>query len=75
MAIATSVVSLLPLAMSTGGGAAMRSPIAVVAIGGLVAGGFLALLAIPAAYKVYWAVRLRLSRGKERKNPAAAQAL
>ncbi|MDR2175473.1 MAG: efflux RND transporter permease subunit [Synergistaceae bacterium] len=70
MAIATSVVSLLPLAMSTGGGAAMRSPIAVVAIGGLIAGGFLALLAIPAAYKIYWAVRLRLGRRKER---AAAQ--
>ena|GEM_PF-4926288 len=32
----------------------MQSPIAVVAIGGLVAGGFLALLAIPAAYKIYW---------------------
>jgi HAE1 family hydrophobic/amphiphilic exporter-1 len=60
MAIATSVVSLLPLAMSTGNGAAMRAPIAVVAIGGLIAGGFLALLAIPAAYKIYWAVRLRL---------------
>ncbi|MDR2180856.1 MAG: efflux RND transporter permease subunit [Synergistaceae bacterium] len=66
MAIATSVVSLLPLAMSTGGGAAMRSPIAVVAIGGLIAGGFLALLAIPAAYKIYWAVRLRLGRRKEK---------
>jgi HAE1 family hydrophobic/amphiphilic exporter-1 len=63
MAIATSVVSLLPLAMSAGKGAAMRSPIAVVAIGGLIAGGFLALLAIPAAYKIYWAVRLRLSGG------------
>jgi HAE1 family hydrophobic/amphiphilic exporter-1 len=62
MAIATSVVSLLPLAMSTGDGAAMRAPIAVVAIGGLIAGGFLALLAIPAAYKIYWAVRLRYSK-------------
>jgi HAE1 family hydrophobic/amphiphilic exporter-1 len=65
MAIATSVVSLLPLAMSSGMGAAMRSPIAVVAIGGLIAGGFLALLAIPAAYRIYWAVRLRLGRRKE----------
>jgi HAE1 family hydrophobic/amphiphilic exporter-1 len=63
MAIVTSVVSLLPLAMSAGQGAEMRSPIAVVAIGGLIAGGFLALLAIPAAYKIYWAIRLRLSGG------------
>jgi HAE1 family hydrophobic/amphiphilic exporter-1 len=64
MAIATSVVSLVPLAMSTGSGAAMRSPIAVVAIGGLIAGGFLALLAIPAAYKTYWAVRLFFSKAQ-----------
>jgi len=60
MAIATSVVSLIPLAVSTGMGAVMRTPIAVVAIGGLIAGGFLALLAIPAAYKIYWTIRLRL---------------
>jgi HAE1 family hydrophobic/amphiphilic exporter-1 len=61
MAVATSVVSLLPLALSTGGASSMRAPIAVVAIGGLIAGGFLALLAIPAAYKIYWAVRLRVA--------------
>jgi HAE1 family hydrophobic/amphiphilic exporter-1 len=65
MAIVTSVVSLMPLATATGKGAAMRSPIAVVAIGGLIAGGFLALLAIPAAYKIYWAIRLRLERKKK----------
>jgi HAE1 family hydrophobic/amphiphilic exporter-1 len=62
MAIATSVVSLMPLALTVGSGAAMRSPIAIVAIGGLIAGGFLALLAIPAAYKIYWAIRLRMEK-------------
>ena len=62
MATATSVASLLPLVFTTGQGATMRSPIAVVAIGGLVAGGFLALLAIPAAYKIYWGIRLYLGR-------------
>jgi HAE1 family hydrophobic/amphiphilic exporter-1 len=56
--------------MSTGNGAAMRSPIAVVSIGGLIAGGFLALLAIPAAYKIYWAIRLRLERQKPADAPA-----
>ena len=55
MAIATSVVSLIPLAIASGRGSEMRAPIAVVAIGGLIAGGLLALLLIPAAYKVYWA--------------------
>ena len=66
MAIATSVVSLIPLAISTGRGSEMRAPIAVVSIGGLIAGGLLALLLIPAAYKVYWAVvqKLSKSRGK-----------
>lgn len=67
MAIATSVVSLLPLAFTAGAGATMRSPIAVVTIGGLIAGGFLALLAIPAAYKIYWMIRLR----REAKTKAA----
>ena len=67
MAIATSVVSLVPLAISSGKGSEMRSPIAVVAIGGLIAGGFLALLAIPAAYKIYWGIRLRLEGQKTRK--------
>ncbi len=57
MAVVTSVVSLLPL-LSTGRGSEMKRPIAVVAIGGLVAGGMLAMLSIPAAYKLVWRVRL-----------------
>ena len=57
MAVVTSVVSLLPL-LSTGRGSEMKRPIAVVAIGGLIAGGMLAMLSIPAAYKVVWRVRL-----------------
>ena len=60
MAVATSVVSLIPMAVSSGQGAAMRAPIAVVSIGGLIAGGFLALLAIPAAYRIYWAIRFKM---------------
>jgi HAE1 family hydrophobic/amphiphilic exporter-1 len=69
MAISTSVISLLPLAIATGRGAEFRSPIAIVAIGGLVAGGLLALLTIPSIYKIYWRVRswieARRSRGAE----------
>ena len=53
MAVVTSVVSLLPL-LSTGRGSEMKRPIAVVAIGGLIAGGMLAMLSIPAAYKCVW---------------------
>ena len=57
MAVVTSVVSLLPL-LSTGRGSEMKRPIAVVAIGGLIAGGMLAMISIPAAYKLIWRVRI-----------------
>ena len=61
MAVVTSVVSLVPL-LSTGRGSEMKRPIAVVAIGGLIAGGILAMLSIPAAYKLVWRVRLFWAR-------------
>ncbi len=61
MAVVTSVVSLVPL-LSVGRGSEMKMPIAVVAIGGLIAGGLLAMLSIPAAYKVVWRVRLLFAK-------------
>ena len=66
MAVVTSIVSLIPL-LSTGRGSEMKRPIAVVAIGGLIAGGMLAMLSIPAAYKLVWRVRLLWAkiRGRE----------
>ncbi|MBQ9419538.1 MAG: efflux RND transporter permease subunit, partial [Synergistaceae bacterium] len=56
-----SVVSLMPL-LSTGRGSEMKRPIAVVAIGGLIAGGMLAMLSIPAAYKLVWRARILWGR-------------
>ncbi|MDR3255490.1 MAG: efflux RND transporter permease subunit [Synergistaceae bacterium] len=70
MGLVTSVVSFMPLALATGRGSEFRWPIAIVAIGGLIAGGLLALLAVPAAYDIYWAIRskfLRLRRGRKQK--------
>ena len=66
MAVVTSIVSLIPL-LSTGRGSEMKRPIAVVAIGGLIAGGMLAMISIPAAYKIVWRVRLFWAklRGRE----------
>ena len=46
----------------TGRGSEMKRPIAVVAIGGLIAGGMLAMLSIPAAYKCVWRVRILWAR-------------
>ena len=65
MAVVTSVVSLVPL-LSTGRGSEMKRPIAVVAIGGLIAGGMLAMLSIPAGYKLVWRVKLWWTRVRGR---------
>ena len=60
MADATSVIAMIPLAMGVGAGGAFRSPMAIVAIGGLIAGGVLALMVIPPVYKLVWRVKHRL---------------
>ena len=65
MAISTAVISMVPLAFGTGLGGAFRQPIAFVAIGGLIAGGLVSLLAIPAVYKLYWRFRERLAAKRE----------
>jgi len=59
MADATSVIAMVPLAMGVGAGGSYRSPMAIVSIGGLIAGGVLALLAIPPVYKLVWRLKKR----------------
>ncbi|MGI6782919.1 MAG: efflux RND transporter permease subunit [Aminivibrio sp.] len=59
MADATSVIAMIPLALGAGAGGALRSPMAIVSIGGLIAGGVLALFAIPPVYKLVWKVKAR----------------
>jgi len=43
-----------------GAGGSYRSPMAIVAIGGLIAGGVLALLVIPPVYKLVWRAKSSL---------------
>ena len=62
MADATSIIAMLPLAMAMGIGGAYRAPMAIVSIGGLVAGGTLALFVIPPVYVVVWRVIDALKR-------------
>ena len=69
MAISAAVISMVPLALGTGQGGALRQPIAFVSIGGLIAGGIIALLVVPAVYELYWGVR---DRWAARKAKAAA---
>ena len=67
MAVSTAVISMVPLALGTGMGGTFRQPIAFVAIGGLIAGGIVSLLAIPAVYKLYWGFRERRAAKREAK--------
>jgi HAE1 family hydrophobic/amphiphilic exporter-1 len=62
MGVSTSIVSFMPLALAGGRGSEFRAPISIVAIGGLAAGGLLALLAVPAAYSLYWKLRIKLKK-------------
>ena len=62
---------MIPLAMAQGVGGAYRAPMAIVSIGGLVAGGTLALFVIPPVYVIVWRVIDALKRMFHR-SPASA---
>jgi len=53
MTTATTVLGLLPMAIGLGDGAALRQPLAVTVIGGLVASTALTLVVIPCAYSLF----------------------
>jgi HAE1 family hydrophobic/amphiphilic exporter-1 len=52
MTTATTVLGLLPMALGLGAGAELRSPMAMVVIGGLITSTLLTLLIIPAVYSL-----------------------
>lgn len=55
----TTILGMLPMALSTSEGAEMRAPMAVTVIGGLVATTFLTLFVIPIIYSVVDRVKFR----------------
>ncbi len=75
MADATSIVAMIPLALGMGEGGVYRAPMAIVVIGGLFAGGTLALFAIPPVYDRVWAGRQWFSRRRRKKGavPVASE--
>jgi HAE1 family hydrophobic/amphiphilic exporter-1 len=52
MTTATTVLGLIPLALGWGAGADLRSPLAVVVIGGLISATFLTLIVVPVVYSL-----------------------
>lgn len=52
MTVLAMVFGMLPLAVSSGAGSAMKFPIGISMIGGLIISMFLSLLAVPAFYKI-----------------------
>ncbi|MDE6887020.1 MAG: efflux RND transporter permease subunit [Helicobacteraceae bacterium] len=52
MTVFAMVFGMIPLAISSGAGSAMKAPIGISMIGGLIVSMFLSLLAVPAFYKI-----------------------
>jgi len=65
MTAGASAVGMVPIALEWAVGIERLSPLAVVAIGGLVAGTFLTLLAVPVLFHLLESARIRLGRGSQ----------
>jgi HAE1 family hydrophobic/amphiphilic exporter-1 len=63
MTTATTVLALAPLAIGTGEAAALRAPMALTVIGGLIASTLASLFVIPCLYLVLDRMRWRASTG------------
>lgn len=56
MTVFAMVFGMIPLAISTGAGSAMKYPIGISMIGGLILSMFLSLLVVPAFYKIMYPI-------------------
>ncbi|MFH1037940.1 MAG: efflux RND transporter permease subunit [PVC group bacterium] len=62
MANITTIVAMIPLALGMGWGGGFRAPMAIVSIGGMIGGGLLALIVMPAIYVVFSSPRQHLRK-------------
>ncbi len=62
MANLTTIIAMIPLALGLGWGGGFRAPMAIVSMGGLVGGGMLALLVMPALYVLFSSSKQRLKQ-------------
>jgi HAE1 family hydrophobic/amphiphilic exporter-1 len=67
MTTATTVLGMIPLAMSRGVGSAMWQPMGISIVGGLTFSTILTLLYVPALYSIFGANGIRRQRRKHRK--------
>lgn len=77
MTAVSTIFGMLPVALSRGDGSEMRSPMAIIAIGGLITSTFLTLLVVPVVYTLVdnlaaAALRLLGERKKEKGTALAA---
>lgn len=59
----TTILGMMPMALSTSEGSEMRAPMAITVVGGLVATTFLTLFIIPVIYSMFERVKFREKKG------------
>lgn len=64
MTTATTILGMIPMAVSSGQGAEMWSPMAIAVIGGLIVSTILTLIYVPAMYCIFGGVGVRRQRRK-----------
>ncbi len=62
----TTIVGMLPMALSTSQGSEMRAPIAISVIGGLTSATFLTLIVIPVIYSIFEKVSVKTTETTKR---------
>ena len=67
MTTATTVLGMIPLALSTGVGSAMWQPMGISIVGGLTFSTILTLLYVPALYSIFGANGIKRQRRKHKK--------
>ena len=59
----TTIIGMFPMAVSTGQGAAMRAPMAIAVIGGLISATFFTLVIVPAVYSIVDHISYKTEKG------------
>lgn len=75
MTAVSTVFGVLPIALAFGAGAESRMPLGIAVIGGLIAGTFLTLFVVPAAYLTFASRETAETRHRREEEAEAAQAV